>query len=232
MNKPEVLLMGTLHLAMEPDIVNHQKENIHEVVEALKAFHPTKIAVEKPFLIEEELDRKFAEYNEGNLIPSYDEVEQFAFPLAHYFELPALHPIDEIVDMSKPTLNQVFEWAKEHQTALFKEILDVQKILKEMEDTSSLLTILRSINDPAYISQLQRVYMKLSRVGDRQHQIGVKWLKQWHERDLAISANLSRIAEPNDRILVIIGGDHLHLIRQFLSDSKDFTLSSYIQYAP
>ncbi|MFG6149790.1 DUF5694 domain-containing protein [Halobacillus sp. B23F22_1] len=232
MNKPEVLLMGTLHLAMDPDIVNHQKENIQEVLEALKAFHPTKIAVEKSFLIEEELDRKYAEYNAGNLLPSYDEVEQFAFPLAHYFELPALYPIDEIVDMSKPTLNQVFEWAKEHQPALFKEILEVQKSLKEMEDTSSLLTTLRSINDPAYISQLQRVYMKLTRVGDRQHQIGVKWLKQWHERDLAISANLSRIAEPNDRILVIIGGDHLHLLRQFLSDSKDFTISTYLEYAP
>ncbi|WP_101846178.1 DUF5694 domain-containing protein [Halobacillus sp. Marseille-P3879] len=232
MNKPEILLMGTLHLSMDPDIVNHQKDQIQQVVEALKEFKPTKIAVEKSFLIEEELARKFQQYKKGDLIPSYDEVEQFAFPLAHHFDHPAVYPVDEIVDMSSPSLNQVFEWAKEHQPSLFKEILKIQQDLKQIEDTSSLSATLQSINDPHYISQLQRVYMKLTRVGDRQHQVGVKWLKQWHERDLAITANLSRLAEANDKILLIIGSDHLHLIKQFLYDSQDFTLSSYLQYAP
>ncbi|MCP3029044.1 DUF5694 domain-containing protein [Halobacillus sp. A5] len=232
MMKPEILLMGTLHFSMDPDIVNQQKHQIHQIVDKLKEFNPTKIAVEKPFLIEEELDRKYNQYLNEDLIPSYDEIEQFAFPLAAYLEHPRVYPVDEIVDMTTPALDQVFKWAKEHQPDLFNEILEVQQRLKEMEDNSSLRTTLCSINDPDYISQLQRVYMKLTRVGDRQHQIGVKWLKQWHERDLAITANISRLAEPDDRILVIIGGDHLHLIRQFLMDSDDFTLHSYLDYIP
>ncbi|WP_245807819.1 DUF5694 domain-containing protein [Halobacillus massiliensis] len=230
--KPEVLILGTSHFAIEPDIVNHQQESIHSLVESLKEFQPTKIAVEKPFLIEGELQRKYEEYCSGGLIPAYDEVEQIAFPLAQHFEHNVLYPVDEVVDMSTPALNQVFEWAKEHQPALFQEIMEVQHHLKERENTDNFLTTLRSINEPAYIKELQRIYMKLTRVGDRQHQVGVKWLKQWHERDLAIAANIARAAEPDDRILVLIGGDHVHLLTQFLKESQDFEIIPSLNYIP
>ncbi|WP_254434182.1 DUF5694 domain-containing protein [Halobacillus sp. Marseille-Q1614] len=230
--KPQILILGISHFAMDPDIVNHQKDNISAVVEALKEFQPTKVAVEKPFLIEEELQRKYHEYCSGQLIPAYDEVEQIAFPLAHHFEHSALFPVDEIVDMSNPALNQVFEWAKEHQPRLFQDILLVQQRLKEMEDDQTFLSTLKTINDPSYLKELQRVYMKLTRVGDRQHQVGVKWIKQWHERDLAIAANIARITEPEDRVLVLIGGDHVHLLSQFLKESQDFELIPSLKFIP
>ncbi|MFC7061870.1 DUF5694 domain-containing protein [Halobacillus seohaensis] len=228
--EPEILLMGTMHFAMDADIVDHQKDQIQKVVDNLKEFEPTKIAVEKSFLIEEELDRKYKEYKNHQLIPSYDEVEQLAFPLAHHFEHSQVYPVDEVVDMSNPTLNQTFEWAKEYQPTLFKEIMEVQANLKKFENNSTFIERLKTINHPDYIAELQRVYMKLTRVGDRQHQVGVKWLKQWHERDLAIAANIGRITTPEDRVLVLIGGDHLHLLRQFLLDSGDFRVSSFLDY--
>ncbi|MCP3030206.1 DUF5694 domain-containing protein [Halobacillus sp. A1] len=232
MQKPSILLIGTVHLAMDPDIVNHQKDQIKKVVDALQTYEPTKIAVEKPFLIEEELDRKYNEFKDGKLLPSYDEVEQIAFPLAAHFEHQNIYPVDEVVDMSNPSLNQVFQWAKEHQPELFQEIAGVQTQLKRIEDHSTFIKSLQTINDNSYIEEMQRVYMKLTRVGDRQHQVGVKWLKQWHERDLAIAANISRMAGPGDRIIVLVGGDHLHLLRRFLNDSGDFNIESQLEYLP
>ncbi|QAS51920.1 DUF5694 domain-containing protein [Halobacillus litoralis] len=230
MNKPEIMLVGTFHMAMDPQKVNDQQKQIQDIVHSLKKFRPTKIAVEKSFLIEEELMRKYREFLNGDLAPAYDEVEQFAFRIAHELNLPQLHPVDEIVDMDSPSLNQVFEWAKEHQPELFKEILQVQSHLKKMEKGETVLDVLRYINDPDYIKELQRIYIKLARVGDRQHQIGVQWLKQWHHRDLAIAANIARIARPNDRILVLIGSDHLHLLQGFIKDSGDFHLPSVTSY--
>ncbi|MEC3883825.1 DUF5694 domain-containing protein [Halobacillus sp. HZG1] len=232
MTKPEILLVGTFHMSMNPEMVNEQQEEIHEIVRSLKEFKPTKITVEKPFLIEEELDRKYKAFRNNTLTPTFDEVEQFAFRLADDLDLPSIHPIDEVVDMSKPTLNQVFEWAKEHQPSLFNEIMEVQKRLKSMENNETIKSILQYVNDPEYRKELQRVYMKLARVGDRQHQVGVHWLKQWHHRDLAIAANISRISGKNDRILVLIGGDHLHLLQQFLIDSGDFKVCSASSYLP
>lgn len=232
MTKPEILLVGTFHMSMNPEMVNEQQEEIHEIVRSLQEFKPTKITVEKPFLIEEELDRKYKAFRNNTLTPTFDEVEQFAFRLADDLDLPSIHPIDEVVDMSKPTLNQVFEWAKEHQPSLFNEIMEVQKRLKSMENNETIKSILQYVNDPEYRKELQRVYMKLARVGDRQHQVGVHWLKQWHHRDLAIAANISRISGENDRILVLIGGDHLHLLQQFLIDSGDFKVCSASSYLP
>jgi len=232
MSKPEVMLLGTIHMAMEPQTVNDQQDHIHTIVEAFKKFNPTKIAVEKSFLIEEELDRKYREFLSGELKPAYDEVEQIAFRLAHQLEHPRVYPVDEVVDMNTPSLNQVFEWAKEYQPELFQEILEVQSNLKKMENDEDLLHSLSYINRPDYIQELQRVYMKLAKVGDRQHQVGVQWLKQWHHRDLAVSANIARMSGPHDRILVLIGGDHLHLLNQFLTDSGDFIIQSPLPYLP
>ncbi|CDQ20439.1 hypothetical protein SAMN05192559_105299 [Halobacillus karajensis] len=232
MEKPEILLVGTFHMAMDPEKVNEQQEEILDVVHSLKDYNATKVAVEKSFLIEEELDRKFQEFKKGSLTPAYDEVEQFGFRLAYELELPRIYPVDEIVDMSSPSLNQVFEWAKQHQPELFQEILQVQKKLKTMESNHSVKGILQYVNNPDYIQELQRIYIKLTRVGDRQHQIGVQWLKQWYHRDLAIAANIARITERNDRVLVLIGGDHLHLLQQLLHESGDFQIPSTSKYLP
>ncbi|MBX0359201.1 DUF5694 domain-containing protein [Halobacillus sp. Nhm2S1] len=232
MTKPVILLVGTFHMSMNPEMVNDQQEEIGEIVHSLKNFKPTKITVEKPFLIEEEMERKYRAFKNNTLTPTYDEVEQFAFRLANEMDLPSVYPVDEMVDMSRPSLNQVFEWAKEHQPSLFKEIMDVQNRLKSMENNETIKNILHYVNDPDYSKELQRIYMKLARVGDRQHQVGVQWLKQWHHRDLAIAANISRLAEKGDRILVLIGGDHLHLLQQFLIDNGDFKVLSAKPYLP
>ncbi|MCA0984106.1 DUF5694 domain-containing protein [Halobacillus yeomjeoni] len=230
MEIPEIMVVGTTHMAMNPNTVNQQQEEIKSLVESLSRFKPTKIAVEKSFLLQEELDRRYTEFQQGNLTPAYDEVEQIAFRLSALAKHTRVYPVDEVVDMSKPSLEEVFTWAKEHQPHLFKEILDVQATLKTMENDETLLETLKYINHPDYIKELQRVYMKLARVGDHQHQIGVQWLKQWHQRDLSIAANIARIAEPNDRILVLMGGDHIHLLTRFLEDSGDFSLTPALSY--
>ncbi|KHE68524.1 DUF5694 domain-containing protein [Halobacillus sp. BBL2006] len=230
MRKPTIMLMGTFHMAMDPNKVNEQQEGIHNIVEALLDYRPTKIAVEKSFLIEEELDKKYHEYQSGNLTPAYDEVDQFAFRLASLMEHPRVYPVDEIVDMSSPSLEQVFQWSKEHQLDLFNEIMGVQANLQRWVNDKDIHSTLQYLNDPEYNKELQRVYMKLSRVGDRQHQIGVRWLTQWHKRDLSMAANIARITDTGDRILVLIGGDHLHLLERFLKDSGDFEFQSILPY--
>lgn len=232
MNQPEIMLLGTYHMSVNPEKVNDQQNEIKQVVQSLREYRPTKIAVEKSFLLEEELDRKFKMFQQGHLVPAYDEVEQIAFRLADQLDLPGVYAVDEVVDMSAPSLNQVFEWAKMHQPKLFREIMEVQSQLKNSEDNDTITKILHYVNDFSYIKELQRIYMKLTRVGDRQHQIGVKWLKQWYHRDLAIAANIARITENEDRTLVLIGGDHLHLLHQFLSDSGDFQLTPVQAHLP
>ena len=46
----------------------------------------------------------------------------------------------------------------------------------------------------------------------------------WYNRNLRIFANIHRIAEPGDRILVIIGAGHVPIIRHAFRASPEFRL--------
>jgi hypothetical protein len=45
----------------------------------------------------------------------------------------------------------------------------------------------------------------MATVGSAKNYVGADVVSDWYKRNLKIYANLSRIAEPNDRILLIIG---------------------------
>ncbi|MCA0971896.1 DUF5694 domain-containing protein [Halobacillus litoralis] len=227
MKKPDVLLVGMVHMAVEPSLVNEHQDEIRKINEALAAFEPNKIAVEKSFYVEEEMNRRYNEFINGQIPPAYDEVEQFGFQIAKKAELPELHAVDEIVDMSTPSLEEVFEWAKQHQPHLFKDIVHThQELQAESGQHGTFLGKLQAMNEDHYLERMRQLYMKIAKVGDRQHSVGVHWLKQWHHRDLAITANVLRLADPGERILVFTGGDHLHLLKQLISDSQEVNLMS------
>ena len=74
--------------------------------------------------------------------------------------------------------------------------------------------------------------MTLARVGDGINNIGVDWLSNyWYRRNLMIPyANISRISSTEDRILVIYGSGHMHLLTQFMKESGLYSLDSVENY--
>ncbi|MGV2620517.1 DUF5694 domain-containing protein [Halobacillus sp. ACCC02827] len=220
MEDAQILVMGSVHFSVEPDTVNNQQKKILEVVDCLKEYEPTKIAVEKSFLLEEEINKRYELFQAGAFQPAYDEVEQFAFRIGKALSLPRLHAVDAQVDMDRPPLSQVFAWAKEYQPDLLKEIVEMQHELNQSRQKTDIMEKLKEVNRLEYGRRLQRLYWKLSQIGDRSHPLGVEWLNQWYHRDLTITANLLKLTEPGDRVLLWIGADHLHLIRQMLEDSN------------
>ena len=47
---------------------------------------------------------------------------------------------------------------------------------------------------------------------------------KWHKRNIRIFANLARIAEPGDRIIVIFGSGHSPLLRYFVESHAQMKL--------
>jgi hypothetical protein len=64
-----------------------------------------------------------------------------------------------------------------------------------------------------------RVYFTLARIGAGPRYPGANWVQQWYGRNLRIWVNVTRISEPNDRVLLIIGAGHAWLLRQFAGES-------------
>ena len=54
----------------------------------------------------------------------------------------------------------------------------------------------------------------------------------WYKRNLRIFTNVYRIAEPGDRILLLIGSGHNAILRQLAIDSGDFCLVDTLAYLP
>jgi hypothetical protein len=48
----------------------------------------------------------------------------------------------------------------------------------------------------------------------------------WYRRNLHIFANIARVAQPGERVLVIMGSGHGTLLRQFVDESPDLDLVS------
>jgi hypothetical protein len=71
----------------------------------------------------------------------------------------------------------------------------------------------------------------MSRVGKDKEYPGVDLLADWYERNLKIFSNITRITESqDDRILVIIGGNHVKLLQQFIEDSGEYNLERAVRY--
>lgn len=66
--------------------------------------------------------------------------------------------------------------------------------------------------------------------GDGEYQ-GVDWVTHWYNRNLRIFANLQRITEsPEERILLVIGGGHVPVLRQCVQASPEYELVEVSAY--
>ncbi|WP_442951756.1 DUF5694 domain-containing protein [Paenibacillus sp. GYB006] len=97
--------------------------------------------------------------------------------------------------------------------------------------TPTIREMLLALNNPKTIQADHKAYMTIARVGDGNNNIGIRWLcNYWYRRNMIIYANICRLALPEDRILVIYGAGHIHLLSQFIKESDLFSLESVEQY--
>lgn len=70
------------------------------------------------------------------------------------------------------------------------------------------------------------MYMHIARIGRGSDYVGIDWMRWWYQRNLILFANLADISSSNDRVLLIIGAAHVHLVAQFLKESGLFEIVS------
>jgi hypothetical protein len=70
-----------------------------------------------------------------------------------------------------------------------------------------------------------QIYLMTTRVGKDNEYPGVELVSEWYKRNLLIFANIARLVDSTqERLLVIYGQGHAHLLRQFIRDSPDMEL--------
>lgn len=239
----QVLVLGTYHFANPgldvaktevADVLSTERQaEIEAVVDALARFRPTKIAVEHRPASAARLDSLYRAYVAGSHDLARDETEQLGFRLAARLGHGRVVPIDY---RNEFPFDAMMTYAQQHDTAFVRfteeELARITAEANRAQRENTVGEILRSLNAPPRLEADQGVYMRFARVGAGDTYVGADLVAKWYERNIHIFANLQRMAEPGDRILVIFGAGHAPILRELITYDPAMTLVEAVSYLP
>lgn len=212
------------------DILSGERQaELAVVLERLRRFRPTRIAVERRLHAEEKLNEEYAAYRRGDLELTAHEIHQIGFRLADSLGHERLHAIDahgidliedwdawskRIEEYGQTSLES--DWAKEYeQLAKWEDrLVDEKPLLESLRHHGS--------EERARISHGMYLVGN-AKAGRGDDYLGPDSRTRWYNRNLRIFNNIQRTpAGPADRILVIIGAGHLPLLHFCAKSSPDF----------
>jgi len=118
--RPEILIVGTYHMANRGhDVYNGQaddvllpqrQQEIVEVIEGLKKFDPTKIAIEADIDIQS-VAQEYSDYLAGKYTLSRDETNQLGYRMAKELGHKSVYPVNAWAGNDFP-ISHVFNFAR------------------------------------------------------------------------------------------------------------------------
>lgn len=228
-NQPEVLVLGVWHMANlteeTEDILSARRQaEIAEVMELLKRFEPTKIALENAFYRSDELSNVYADYLEGEHELTRNERQQLGFRLAAELGHRTVYSIDADGDFPLPRL-QDYVKARGHQEeydAVRREFGEWLEAWDAYLTSHTVLEAMLYMNSDEYAAELMAHDYELAHFGEPWNWAGPHLLSEWFHRNARIYSNIVHLIDsPDERVLVIIGAGHLAWLRHnFTSDPK------------
>jgi len=235
-SRPEILVLGTYHMANPGhDIYNMKADDmlsarrqaeIEQVVEVLKKFHPTKIAIESD-VSSDRRTKEYADYLTGKYTLSRNEIDQIGYRVAKELGHKTIYPVD--VDGDFP-IRRVSNYAKangrgEQFDAMMAKTGEMVKTQDEFLHSHAVLETLRFMNSDAMIAKSMAFYFAAIRYGEPDEYAGPDLLASWYQRNIRIYGNIVRLIEsPDDRILVIYGAGHLGWLQQDAANDESVKL--------
>jgi hypothetical protein len=238
--KPTLLVLGTFHMRFMPDLFlpefdhklsSSRIQEMKDLVQQFKKFKPTKIALEVETNKIESVNDEYQSYINGQFDLKIDETHQVGYRLAADCGHKSVYPVDWMESVGQKSIGEVLEWAEAHQPDLYSSVMDANKGFLENLKDRSILDIFKECNDENLIHATKEKFMTIARIGEVDNYVGIDWMRWWYQRNLIIFSNLTRLIASNDeRILLLIGGSHIHLIQKFAKESGLFHIEPAIKY--
>lgn len=230
--RPEILVLGTYHMGnpgrdvynMHADDVTAPKrqQELAQLIEVLKKFHPTKIAIEAD--ADSPRVKRYSDYIAGSYTLSANEIDQIGYRLAKELGHKAVYAVDEEGDFP---WQRVLDYAKASGRKDKFDALNANwgAMVKEQGDflaSHTVLEMLEFMNADARVARDVGYYFALVPYGEPGDYAGPDLLASWYQRNIRIYRNIHELIDsPNDRILVIYGAGHLGWLRQdIVNDSS------------
>lgn len=226
-NYPNLDVIKTNYSDKIDVLTNPKKEEITQIVNYIKKFKPTKIAIEADSSWG--ATDKLRRYKKGELRDKRDERYQLGIRIAAELNLDTLFSIDaESLDGDLIQLDSIYfkKLFKDFDFATHDTIWGMYKKWFEYEDRLpsriNLLEYLKRINSREHHRLEYGAYL----VGDFKldNQRGADILSiWWYNRNLRIFRKLQEITQnKSERILLIFGNGHAAVLRQLLESSPEY----------
>jgi hypothetical protein len=236
----EVMVLGSYHMdnpgldiakVTVDDVTTPQRQReLAALADALAAWKPTKVLVEAqrpaPFALE-----SYPRFSPEMLKTDRNEIVQIGFRLAHQLHLPAVYGFDEQPTGDEPDyfpFDKVMSWAEAHGRKADVEAMIAfyqsrAEALVAKQKELSIAQALMLYNEPAAMAEdHRRGYLGLLSFGDGEHQPGADLNAMWYLRNLKMFAKIGLIAQPGDRVLVLVGAGHGYWLKQLASETPGF----------
>ena len=241
--KASVAILGMLHFVSknntvsqeETDISNEKtQQQIKSLVSKLKQFQPTKIAVERPYRSEKELNQTYQQYLIGNYELTDEETDQLAFRLAKDLGHEKLYLAYARVNFDFESAME-FAFQNDQQQQLVDSIIRNARELAQNYDRilaeKSLTAALQYLNTEEAIAKNHFGYLLATQIGNEENSIGTEIVGEWYKANLKIYLKIQKLAiSEDDRIMVIYGQGHLRILGQLIEDSRDMELIPIEQF--
>jgi len=242
--RAEVLVLGVYHMANPGhDIFNTQVDDVlapkrqaemAQLIDALKTFNPTKIAVEAD-VYDKGLAKRYADYLAGTHELSRNEIEQVGFRLAKDLGQTTIYAVD--ADGEFP-YQRLVDYAKasgrtKELDALMGQVGAMVKAKNDYLASHSVLETLLYMNADDKVAEDVGYYFREAQFGEPGDWAGADLLADWYRRNIRIYSNVMQlVASPEERVLVIFGFGHLGWLRQDFASNPNVRLRRLEDFAP
>jgi len=247
--KTPIMTLGVFHFAYHNlDVVNTKAKDQISVLEdpyhseivnickAIETFKPTIIAVEALLQRQKELDSLYSLYKSDKYVLKKSEISQIGFRLGKALDISTIHCVNDMGRHYKNVADIFIDSVKMDKFSKFYYNSPDSVYYKgeKSKKVKSIIDELERLNNPERLKERLSVYLlNLFKYEEEQGDFtGVDFeTGRWFNRNLRICRNVQRISlNPDDRILLIIGADHLNVLNWLFDVSKEFDLVSPIPY--
>lgn len=223
----EIMVLGTYHFANPGrDLVNVEADNVlapdrqrelEALADALATFRPTRIVVEREADGPDFALASYRDFGPEMLASRANETVQIGYRLARRLGHENVFGFDEQSGESEPDyfpFGAVRDYAAEHGmsgriAAIMAEVQGMAERLQADQATQTIPELLIAQNRSEEAARMHGIgYYGLLAIGDGDRQPGAELNAYWFMRNAKMFAKLGLIADPGDRVLVIVGSGH------------------------
>jgi hypothetical protein len=241
--RAEVLVLGTYHMGNPGhDIYNMRADDVlapkrqaemSQLIEVLKKFKPTKIAIESD-AYSDKIPKRYADYLAGKYELTPNEIDQIGLRLAKELGHKTVYPVDADGDFP---YQRLVNYAKgKGQSKELDQVMngfgEKTKAQGEFLASHTILETLLWANSEENVAYEDGQYMRLAHFGEAGDWAGADLNSDWYHRNMRIFSNITHLIDsPTERVLVIYGSGHLSWLQHNVASDPTLRLRKLAEFA-